>query len=115
MKEKRRRPRIDSVNLIAYACLDENDNVVNQGMGRTLNVSELGILIETYFELESQNVLLIDIGIEDDLVDIKGRVIHTKSNDERKYESGIEFIEIDEDSLARLKKYIQAFNKSHGK
>ena len=115
MKEKRRRPRIESINLIAYACLDENDNVVNQGMGRTLNVSELGILIETYFELDSQNILLIDIGIGDDLVDIKGRVVHSNANDDKKYESGIEFISIDEDSLAKLKKYIEAFNKMREK
>ncbi|MFO8083494.1 MAG: hypothetical protein R6U27_04145 [Desulfobacterales bacterium] len=58
-KERRRYPRIESLNLMAYACMDENDNVINQGMGRTLNVSQKGLLLETYHPLDCENVLLI--------------------------------------------------------
>ena len=37
-EEKRRHYRVDSQNLLNYACYDENDHIVKQGMGRTLNV-----------------------------------------------------------------------------
>jgi hypothetical protein len=114
MNEKRRRSRIDSLHLISYACLDENDEIISQGMGRTLNISELGILLETYFELDSKSVLLIDIGIKDDVVDLKGRVVHTKMNEEKKHETGIEFTEINDNSLMILKRFIEEFKKTAG-
>ena len=114
MEERRRRPRIDSLNLVAYACLDQEGNVVQRGMGRTLNISELGILLETYHRLETDFVMIIDIGIEEDLVDLKGRVVHFRINHENRYETGIEFTEIDEESLEILKSYIEHFNTLHG-
>ena len=42
--DKRRHTRYESLNL-SYVCLDENDNIIKQGMGRTLNISESGILL----------------------------------------------------------------------
>jgi c-di-GMP-binding flagellar brake protein YcgR len=110
-KEKRRYPRIESLNLIAYACLNENEKPVNQGMGRTLNVSRVGLLLETAYPLDCENVLLIDVGLMDDLIDIIGRVVHTRLNKDGKHETGIEFVEIDEGSALILKKYIDAFNE----
>jgi hypothetical protein len=41
-QEKRKHARFNSLNL-SYVCLDENNQVIKQGMGRTLNVSESGI------------------------------------------------------------------------
>ncbi len=112
MEEKRRSPRVDSLNLIAYACLDENGNVANQGMGRTLNVSESGILLESRDQLDSEYVLIVDIGIEDDVVDLKGRVVHSKVNKGNNHETGIEFTEIAREDLAKLRRFIELFHGS---
>jgi c-di-GMP-binding flagellar brake protein YcgR len=109
-KEKRRYPRIDSLNLIAYACIDGNGNMISQGMGRTLNVSETGLLLETYYALDCEDVMLIGLGIKDDLIDIRGRVVHDSLNKDGKHESGIEFTEINSGSQEILKKYIEAFH-----
>lgn len=113
-KEKRRYPRIESLNLIAYACLDETNNVINQGMGRTLNVSQIGLLLETYYPLDCENIMLIGIGIKDDLIDIQGRVIHGEINKDGNHETGIEFVEIDNRSALILQQYIEAFKKING-
>ncbi len=110
-KEKRRYPRIYSLNLIAYACIDKKNNVTNQGMGRTINVSEIGLLLETYYPLDCENVMLVDVGIKDELIDIRGRVIHAAVNSDGKHETGIEFIEIDRRSSEILRQYIEAFHK----
>jgi len=110
-KERRRYPRIESLNLIAYACMDGTGNVIDQGMGRTLNVSEIGLLLETYHPLECEDIMLIGVGIKDELIDIRGQVIHASVNKEGKHESGIEFIEIDNRSTEILKQYIEAFHK----
>jgi hypothetical protein len=49
-ENKRKHERIQSLNL-SYICLDEDANIIKQGMGRTLNISESGILLETHFPM----------------------------------------------------------------
>ena len=103
--DKRKHERIHSLNL-SYLCLDENHNIVKQGMGRTLNISESGILLETHFPVESTHVIQLTISLEEDLLDIKGQPVHITPKDDGKYEIGIQFIEPDPDTTRRLKKYI---------
>ncbi len=109
--DKRQHPRIDSLNLISYVCIDETDTGVVQGMGRTLNVSEGGILLETHIQMDSKHTLSLTIGLEEDLVDIKGEVVHSKPGKDDNFETGIHFFEIDEEALRVLKKYIKAFKE----
>jgi len=109
-QEKRKHARISSLNL-SYVCLDENNQIIKQGMGRSLNVSESGILLETHFPIDDQHIVTLTLGLEEDLVDIKGRPVHTRINDAGKYEVGIEFFESDHKTREALKKFIGAFQK----
>ncbi|MCD6139191.1 MAG: PilZ domain-containing protein [Deltaproteobacteria bacterium] len=109
--ERRQHPRKDSLNLLSYICLDENDHELTQGMGRTLNVSESGILLETYRQIDTKHVLLLDIGLADDLIDIKGKVIYSKSLEWSTFRYGIQFLDMDKNALLTLKKFIKAFRK----
>ncbi|MBW2591453.1 MAG: PilZ domain-containing protein [Deltaproteobacteria bacterium] len=106
--EKRKHDRIDSLNL-SYLCVNENNEIVKQGMGRTLNVSESGILLETVFAIEKHQLLSVSIGIENDLVDIQGRVIHCRTGRRKRFETGIEFIDISESSLVILQRFVNFF------
>jgi hypothetical protein len=105
-ENKRKHERIRSLNL-SYFCLDEDENIVKQGMGRTLNISESGILLETHFPIEFKHTVQLTIGLEDDLVDIKGKPIHAKSTEEGIYEIGIQFFELDQNASRILKKFIR--------
>ena len=109
-QEKRKHARVSSLNL-SYVCLDEEDKIVKQGMGRTLNVSESGILLETHFPIDKSHMVTLTLGLEEELVDIKGRPVHTRTNDEGKYEIGIQFSEPDKKARRSLKKFIDAFGK----
>ena len=105
IQEKRKHPRIDSLNL-SYVCLDENNQIIKQGMGRSLNVSESGILLETHFPIDDQHIVRLTLGLEEDLIDVKGRPVHTRKNDTGKYEVGIEFLKSDAKTRKALKKFI---------
>lgn len=102
---KRKHQRILSLNL-SYICLDENNNIVKQGMGRTLNISESGILLETHFPIESEYSVLLTIALEEDLLEIKGKPIHSRSTETGEFEIGIEFLEPDQDSIRLLENFI---------
>ena len=71
-ENKRQHERIHSLNL-SYICLDENNNIVKQGMGRTLNISESGMLLETHFPVEADHLIRLTISLEEDLLDKGGR------------------------------------------
>ena len=108
-EDKRRHYRVDTLNLLNYECLDEDGNMIARGMGRTLNVSESGILLETHVSLDSPSLITLTIGFEEDLIEIKGKVVYSKPGEAGRFESGIQFFEKDEKTETLLKFYIEAF------
>ena len=104
-ENKRKHDRIQSLNL-SYICLDEDENIVKQGMGRTLNISESGILLETHFPIELKHVVQLTISLEEDLLDIKGKPVHVRSSGQGKYEIGIQFIELDPGASKIIKEFV---------
>ena len=104
-ENKRKHERIRSLNL-SYICLDEANNIIKQGMGRTLNISESGMLLETHFQIDPEHIVRLTISLEEDLLDIKGKPVHIRTNQEGKYEIGIEFFEFDQNSIEVLKNFI---------
>jgi len=108
-EEKRRHYRIDSQILLNYAVFDESGSLARQGMGRTLNVSKTGILLETHVELDSGNTIELTIGLEEDLLSIQGKIVYVKPSREGKFESGIQFFDVNPTSDKLLQKYIERF------
>ena len=108
--EQRKTVRINSLNL-SYIGIDENNVTVKQAMGRTLNVSANGILMETHFPIDSKQMVSLSLALEDDLINLKGEVVYSRPGEDDKYETGIKFIEVKEASQLILKKYIRAFKK----
>jgi hypothetical protein len=80
-------------------------------MGRTLNVSESGILLETYKPIDPQTLISITIGIEEELIDIEGEVVFLKESATDIYEAGIRFSQINDKKRMVLLKFIEAFKK----
>ena len=110
MEEKRRRTeRIESHNLLTYVCLDENNQELKQGMGRTLNVGEGGIRLETHDPLEPKEIVVLTIGLEEELMEMKGKINFSKKREDGNFESGIQFIETDDEKLRFLKQFIVLF------
>ena len=107
-KERRKDKRFDSLNL-SYICVDDQGVIVQEGMGRTLNVSESGICLETHFEIDTSHFLTVTVALEDDLVNIKGKVAYSRPGKGEKFATGVEFIEVDQQSRVVLHKFIELF------
>lgn len=106
--EKRKNPRYDSLNL-SYICEDAQGVVLHEGMGRTLNISETGILLETTSKNSPNNTLTLEIALEDDLINLRGKVVHCHQAEKGLHQTGVEFTELDEKDLALLKQFITLF------
>ena len=113
-EDKRRFPRFNSLNL-SYVLVDgAGDEVERQTMGRTLDVSEVGIRLETHMPVDVGHEMLLSVGLEDDVLDIRGRVVHSSCNKEGKYELGVEFLDKDAAASDILIKFIKAFRQQRG-
>ncbi len=89
IKERRKYPRIDASNLITYCCLDENENELDHCMARAMEVSPVGIKIETFQKIASEMIRLISVDSDDVLISIKGRVVHSRQTKAGRYLIGI--------------------------
>ncbi|MEN8191144.1 MAG: PilZ domain-containing protein [Thermodesulfobacteriota bacterium] len=113
MQEKREFIRLESLNLLDYQIVDDHGQYAAHSMGRTLDVSEQGLLLESEQEINNGDSLIVTIGLEDDLIELLANVTHVVKSD-KLYHAGMKFDEVDKEGERVLKKYIDAFLKMFG-
>jgi len=89
--DRRKYPRVKTCNLISYVSIDENDNVLNQSMGRALNISQNGIFLETSRMILSQYISLMSFDEHNNLIELKGLVAYSRDIGFGKFGAGIRF------------------------
>ncbi len=98
VREKRASRRIRSLNLTSYTPKkgDKQEYIVS--IGRTLDVSEGGVKVETHRKLDNGTELEMDIAVEEKIITAKGEVVHTEELKNGLFGTGIRFTSIsDED------------------
>ena len=109
--ERRRFIRPEALNLLDYLVVNNQGRQGEYSMGRTLNVSEGGILLESHIPLPQGEQVMITLGLRDELIDVMGRIIYTTFKDGR-HQNGIEFFHVADHDKRILHKYIKAFHKN---
>ena len=75
--ERRNYPRVKTCNLISYMAIKENGEITDIGMGRVLDISQNGIFLETPRLLFSEYISLMSVDLNNNLIEIKGKVIYS--------------------------------------
>jgi len=109
-QERRKFDRFETLNL-SYVQVDEKGSMIHEGMGRTLNVSGDGILLEIACDEKLAGQVILQIALDDELVDLKGNIVHCEKNEAHKYQAGIEFFEVDDKAGVILNKFIRVFEE----
>lgn len=82
--ERREYPkRPPSVNLVYFAVYNSNNFLKQQGMGKTINISEGGILLETYEKVIKDEKIFLSLGLKDETVDIEAQIAHESIREKR--------------------------------
>ena len=89
--EQRKYPRVETCNLISYLLIRANGEITEQGMGRALNISQGGILLETTRMVFSEHISLMSIDLDNNLIEIKGNVVYSKDNGFGMIKNGVRF------------------------
>jgi Tfp pilus assembly protein PilZ len=111
--QRRKWDRKETLNLVDYVILGEDGVFLRRGMGRTRNVSEGGLFLETHRPLKEGEEVLITLGLKDDMVRLRGRVVRqARPTDEYRHCAGVKFTHIHKDDKETLKSYIGALNPS---
>lgn len=108
--EKRKFIRHEALHLLDYLVIDSDGNPGNYSMGRTLDVSIDGLKLETVQQFPPGTQLLITLGLQDDLVDLHGKITHCEPHMGR-HASGITFARITKSGRKTLARYVEAFNR----
>jgi hypothetical protein len=111
IKEKRKHPRIKTENLLSYVCIDDEGNEIDEGMGKIKNVSLGGVLIETIKPIGMQDILLTTIGINDEIINMKAKVVYCKKEISGMFRTGIQFLEAKEDKQLFVTNLIKISSK----
>jgi hypothetical protein len=94
--DRRQYPRFKTSNPISYVCLDSNGNEISQGMGKGIDVTSSGILVETHNLIKSEEISLMVLCREDEIIYIKGKVIYCRAEDSGMFRTVIKFLETNE-------------------
>ena len=101
--EKRASPRIRSLNLTSYLPKKggRQDHIIS--MGRTLDVSEGGVKLETHRHLDKGTRLELAIAVEDAIISVEGEVLYSEELGEGLFGTGICFTSIREEDRQLLR------------
>lgn len=104
---KRKNPRVKTSNGVSYVCIDENGNEIEQGMGKTIDISLGGILLETSVPIESKYILIATIDLKGNLIEIRGKVVYSRKIEFREFLNGIQFLETPERQIKIIAEFIK--------
>ena len=89
--DRRKHVRVETSNLISYESIDKDGEIVFNSMGKALNVSRSGILLETAHFIETEYVSLRTFDLDNNLIKLKGQLIYCRKTDSGMYQVGIRF------------------------
>jgi len=89
--DQRQHTRVQTCNLISYVCCDDAGRTLKQGMGRALDISQNGLLLECGCPIESERISLMSADPDDRLVEIEGRVAYSRRGPNGNYRVGVRF------------------------
>lgn len=108
MEDRRKYPRVETLNFIYYVIQDDGETITKD-MGRTLDASERGLLIETHIPLVEGLRLKMDIGLGNAILELSGDVVHSRETPEGLFHSGIELDPMDNETQQQYLSYIERF------
>ena len=110
--ERRQAERRYALNFLDYEVISDTDVVLDRGLARTLNVSESGLRLETSQFFEPGQKLRITLGLNNELVQVNGRVINSQPETDDLCSSGIMFLEFDEADRRTYQKHFDALKNA---
>ena len=111
MGDRRKYPRIKTSNLIAHLSYDDNGMKVSQGLGRALDISKGGMLLETPIPIpQDARLSLMAVDKDNILFEIEAELAYCKKSAPESYQSGIRFIGTEKQVVGHVTRLIKEYH-----
>ncbi len=101
--ERRRWPRRPAERLLAYSWLDQNQEPLDMGMAKTVDLSEGGASILIHRPLAGGETLHLFMAVEEHLVETKARMVYQRPLHGGFYQVGACFLSMEEKAQRYLR------------
>ncbi len=108
--DRRKHVRVETSNLISYESIDKDGEIAFNSMGKALNVSRSGILLETAHLLKAEYVSLRTVDLDNNMIKLKGQLIYCRKTDSGLYQAGIRFAGSEEETDKFAVKLIKLYH-----
>jgi hypothetical protein len=96
-----RQKRLETLNLVSFLHRDEEGKVDLEVVGRTLDLSEGGILLEIPHTVPSTNKEVeVTLGIRDNVIQTVGEIVHLRELENGHFGLGISFKDLSDTDAA---------------
>jgi hypothetical protein len=103
-KEERKTTRLESDQFISYRLYDTNNQVCDEGMAKTKDISSSGVAVENRREFDVGARVELTIALKEELIKTEALVRNIKKLDESTFLIGMEFTNISASEIEKLSK-----------
>lgn len=111
-EERRMYPRVALTSPLSYLCIDSDGQSYSQNMGVARNISKEGIHVETLNKVDTEYLVLAFTDRQRNIMEIKGKVIYSQSNESGKYDTGVLFTGEQTEYIKFVKELVMAYHAS---
>ena len=108
--ENRQHTRVETCNLISFLSVDGDGHVLRQGMGRALDISQNGLLLESALPVDSEFVSLMSTDPENNLIEITAKVAYSRRGRTGSFLTGVQFLGAGDDNVRFAANLIKTFH-----
>ena len=102
--------RVETSNLISFLSVDADGRVLRQGMGKALDVSQNGLMLESAIPVESEFVSLMSTDPGNNLIEITAKVAYSRRSRTGNYLTGVQFTGDGDDNVRFAANLIKTFH-----
>ncbi len=105
---KDRQKRFESLNLVSFTHRSPDGKIDLEVVGRTLDLSIGGILLEISPEIPSENTEVeVTLGIRDNVIQATGEIVHQRELENGHFGLGISFKNISDENIKTLLEFLE--------
>lgn len=109
-KKMRRHPRIQTSAMVSYVAYDDDGSMTSQGMATTTNVSQGGLQMELFEELDVKDVTLMASDQNSRQASVNVEIVYCKRSEKGNYLAGARFNDNRENTRQFIARLIRGFH-----
>ena len=103
---ERESPRVERILMTGIDRYEETGELAESSIGRTLNISEGGVLLEVVKPFPFMAKVALNLALYNNNIMINGQIVHLRKNADDRIEMGITFTKIAEKDKEILKMFL---------